>query len=226
MTDVLMDLIEISARPLAALETQIAVDSTGFGTHNTRTWFSQKHGREMTEREWRKLHAAVGTATHVITAAVVTPSNSNDAPHLPALVAKTAENFPLMAEVSADKGYLTKANCEAVEKHGAVPFVPFKSNSVEPAEGTAWARMWHMFSYRRDEFLTHYHRRSNVETVFGMVKAKFGDGLFSKTPEAQTNEILAKVVAHNLCVLIQAFYELGVDPNFAPLPTSPEIRTA
>jgi hypothetical protein len=32
--------------------------------------------------------------------------------------------------------------------------------------------------------------------------------------EAQTNEVLAKVVAHNLCCLIQAFYELGIDPVF------------
>lgn len=47
-----------------------------------------------------------------------------------------------------------------------------------------------------------------------MIKAKFGDGLFGKTPEAQTNEILAKVVCHNLCVLIQSFYELNIDPVF------------
>ena len=41
-------------------------------------------------------------------------------------------------------------------------------------------------------------------------------------PRVQT-KVLAKVVAHYLCVLIQACYELGIDPNVAPLPTAPAI---
>lgn len=214
MTDVLTNLLELSSLPLRAVETQFAIDSSGFGTTNMRTWFSTKHGREVREREWRKVHAMCGTSTHIVTAARVTESASNDAPHLPELLATTAGNFPSVQEVSADKGYLTKANAEAVEKHGAVPFIPFKINSVEPPVGSAWARMYHLFAYQRDEFLTHYHRRSNVETVFAMVKAKFGDGLLGKTLTAQTNEVLGKFVAHNLCVLIQAFHELGIDPTF------------
>src|SRR5437764_1851590 len=155
-----------------------------------------------------------GTSTHIITAAEVTGGNANDAPFLPQLVETTASNFPNVDEVSADKGYLTKNNAAVIEKHGAVPFIPFKSNSVEPPEGSAWARMYHLFAYQRDEFLEHYHRRSNVETVFAMMKAKFGDRLLGNTLEFQTNEVLGKVIAHNLCVLVQAFHELGIDPTF------------
>jgi hypothetical protein len=69
------------------------------------------------------------------------------------------------------------------------------------------------FAYDRDTFLASYHKRSNVETVFHMMMARFGDTLYSKTHEAQVNEVLAKVVAHNLCVLVQAHYELGVEPD-------------
>jgi len=225
LTGVLSNLVELSSLPLRAVETQFAVDSSGFGTANLTTWFSQKHGREIQQREWRKAHVIVGTSTHIITAVEVTASNANDAPLLPGLVATTAGNFPAMAEVSADKAYLTKSNCKAVEKHGATPFVPFKSNSVEPPPGSAWARMYHLYAYKRDEFLTHYHRRSNVEPVFAMIKAKFGDTLAGKTPDAQTNEVLCKVVAHNLCVLIQSFYELGVEPNFDGL-SAPAQRLA
>ncbi|HEX7167542.1 MAG TPA: transposase [Acidimicrobiales bacterium] len=214
MTAVLTNLLELSSLPLRAVETQFAIDSSGFGTSNMRTWFSTKHGREVREREWRKVHAMCGTSTHIVTAAVVTPSASNDAPHLPELVATTAGNFPNVREVSADKGYLSRANADAIEKHGATPYIAFKSNTVEPPEGSAWARMYHLYAYQRDEFLTHYHRRSNVETVFSMVKAKFGDGLLGKTLTAQTNEVLGKFVAHNLCVLIQSFHELGIDPTF------------
>ncbi|HSH58221.1 MAG TPA: transposase [Acidimicrobiales bacterium] len=216
LTPVLAHLVQVSSLPLSAVERDFAVDSTGFGTSTMRTWFSTKHGREVQGREWRKVHAMAGVRTHIVTAVEVTPQSAGDAPYLPALAATTAENFT-MREISADKGYLTKSNADAVEKFGAVPFIPFKINSVEPPEGTAWARMYHLFAYRRDEFLSHYHKRSNVETVFAMMKAKFGDNLLSKTEVAQTNEVLAKVIAHNLCVLIQSFHELGVEPQFSAI---------
>jgi len=59
-----------------------------------------------------------------------------------------------------------------------------------------------------------YHKRSNVESTFSMIKAKFGDRLRSKTKTAQINEALCKVLAHNLCCLIQSVYELGIEPSF------------
>lgn len=217
LTDVLTNLVELSSLPLRTVETQFAADSSGFGTTNMRTWFSQKHGREVRQREWRKAHIMCGTATHIVTAVEVTASNFNDAPALPGLVGTTVANFPAVNEVSADKGYLAHSNCDVIEKHGATPFIPFKSNSVEPPPGSPWARMYHLYAYKREEFLEHYHRRSNVETVFAMVKAKFDDTLYGGTEGAQTNEVLAKFVAHNLCVLIQSFYELGVEPAFDSL---------
>jgi len=62
--------------------------------------------------------------------------------------------------------------------------------------------------------MMHYHRRSNVETTFSMIKRKFGERLRSKTHTAQVNEVLCKVLCHNLCVLVQSMYELDVEPNF------------
>jgi len=59
-----------------------------------------------------------------------------------------------------------------------------------------------------------YHRRSNVETTFSMIKGKFGDKLRSKTRTAQTNEALCKILCHNICCLIQSMYELNLKPKF------------
>lgn len=120
----------------------------------------------------------------------------------------TAKDFDVR-EASADKGYLAKANAAAIEAVGAEPYTAFKSNNVQPPGGSPWARMYHRYAYQRDDYLTHYHKRSNVESVFGMVKARFGDTLFSKTPEAQANEVLAQVLAHNLCVLVQVVLRVG-----------------
>ena len=62
--------------------------------------------------------------------------------------------------------------------------------------------------------MRHYHRRSNVEATFSMIKRKFGERLRSKTEAAQINEVLCKVLCHNICCLISSIYELGVEPMF------------
>ena len=213
LTPILTTLIEQSALArFAQVEQDFAADSTGFGTSNLRTWFSQKH-----KARW--LPPTTGGSctrsmacrrTSLPTPTVVTPTNANDAPFLRELARTTAKGFDVR-EISADKGYLSRDNLDVIEQLGAAPFVPFKSNSVEPKRGTAWARMYHLFAYRHDEFLAHYHKRSNVESSFMMIKAKFGDTLSTKGETAQVNEILGKVLAHNICCLIQAHYELGLD---------------
>jgi transposase len=60
----------------------------------------------------------------------------------------------------------------------------------------------------------HYHKRSNVESTFSMVKAKFGGSVRSKLPAAQINEVLCKILCHNLCRLIQSMSELEVEATF------------
>ncbi len=70
--------------------------------------------------------------------------------------------------------------------------------------------MYHFFMYKQMEFLEHYHKRSNSETIFHMVKTKFGSHIKSKKQTAQFNELLIKVLCHNLCVVIQEVCELGI----------------
>ena len=43
-----------------------------------------------------------------------------------------------------------------------------------------------------------------------MIKAKFGGRLRSKNKIAQMSELLAKVLCHNICVVIQEMHELGI----------------
>jgi transposase len=71
-----------------------------------------------------------------------------------------------------------------------------------------------IMNFNQTWFMQQYHKRSNVESTFSMIKAKFGDSLRSKTRTAQINEALCKVLAHNLCCLIQSIYELGIEPTF------------
>ena len=92
-------------------------------------------------------------------------------------------------------------------------YIAFKSIHTGRAEGL-WKKMFHYFQFRRDEFLAHYHKRSNVESTFSMIKAKFGDHLRSKTDVAMVNEALCKIICHNICCLIQEAHELGITTEF------------
>jgi transposase len=109
---------------------------------------------------------------------------------------------------------ISQKNLQATIDVGAVPFIPFKSNTQPDRGSDLWSKMFFFYNYKREEFLTHYHNRSNVESVFQMIKSKFGERLRSKHETAQINEALTKVLAHNLCVVIQSMYELNVTPEF------------
>jgi hypothetical protein len=61
--------------------------------------------------------------------------------------------------------------------------------------------------------MEHYFLRNNVEATFRSIKAKFGGWVRSKTTRGQFNEAICKVLCHNICVLIQSTYELGIDPT-------------
>jgi transposase len=91
--------------------------------------------------------------------------------------------------------------------------IPFKCNA-SAVFGGLWAKMFYYFQMHRQEFLNRYHLRSNVESTFSMIKRKFGDGVRSKTDLAMKNEVLAKLVCHNICCVVQEMHESGVDSTF------------
>ncbi len=83
--------------------------------------------------------------------------------------------------------------------------------------------MFNYFVYQREEFMGHYHLRSNIETTNFMIKAKFGDVVRSKNKTAQINEVLLKVLCHNIVVLIQSMFELNIEPEFLSNKTTNEV---
>ena len=227
VTPILHRLIEESARPLAAIETDFAGDATGFSTSVHDRWYDDKWGsgkQKKAHARYLKAHLMCGVKTQVVTKAIITDANSHDGQHLPELVEATARNFQVR-EVMADKAYLSAANLRFVSDVGATPLIPFKSNSKprldegrkgNTREAVIWNMCFHYFMLHNDEFKARYHKRSNAESAISSIKAKFGGRLRSKRENALVNEILLKVLCHNICVLIKAFYELGIKPEFNP----------
>lgn len=214
LTPYLKQLIAESSLPLQSIESDFAVDSSGFSTSNYVRWFDVKYGNNEDWHDWLKMHLMCGVKTHIVTSVEMSGATANDSPYFKPLLQQTAKAGFKMQEVSADKGYISKKNLQTTVDHGAVPFIPFKSNAQADRGTDVWSKMFFFYNYKREEFLAHYHKRSNVETVFQMIKSKFGERLRSKTTTAQVNEALTKVLAHNLCVIIQSMYELNITPEF------------
>ena len=212
LTPLLEELVVKSALPLQAVEQDFAVDSSGFSTSVYNRWFDHKWGKERTEAQWVKAHIACGVKTNIVTAVKVTKGNASDTRYFLPLLNATSANFNVR-EVSGDKAYLSKANLAAVAALGAYAYIPFKVNSTSDhghhKRDLLWERAYHFFHLHREKFLAHYHKRSNVETVFHMIKAKFGGAVRAKSFTAQVNEVLVKILCHNIVVLIHSVFELG-----------------
>jgi transposase len=215
LTPYLKQMIADSSLPLQSIEKNFAVDSSGFSTTKFVRWFDVKYGQDENWHDWVKVHLMAGVKTHIVTSVEISRAYQHDSPFFKPLVEQTAQSGFEMKEVSADKAYLSAENLRVTLMQGAMPYIPFKARSTGRTGGKVWEKLFHFYSFKREEFLQHYHKRSNVETVFSMIKSKFGERLRCKTTTAQINEALCKVLCHNLCCVIQSMYELGVELNFA-----------
>ncbi|MEK6288902.1 MAG: transposase [Acidobacteriota bacterium] len=213
LTSYLKRLIEESSLPLKTIETDFAVDASGFSTATYSRWFSAKYGKEMDQHDWIKVHLMCGVKTNIVTSVEITGANVHDTNMFAPLVNTTAKHFDV-EEVSADKAYSSRANLTVAENKGIKPYIDFKKNTKPTGKVDIWHRMFHYYQMNQGEFYQHYHKRSNVESTFSMIKAKFGGYLRSKTFTAQANEALCKILCHNLCCLIQSAYELGTEATF------------
>jgi transposase len=217
LTPYLKMLIEETSLPLAEIEKNFAVDASGLSTTTGFTWLHAKftEPRLIDKKDWLKIHICTGVKTNIISAVEVTDRFESDSNYFEPLVEATVKNFE-MEKVSADKAYLSRANLQTAVNNNAVPFIAWKANSkMSNREGNhLWNRLFHWYCLNQEKFFEHYHQRSNVETTFSMIKAKFGGTLRSKTRTAQINEALCKILSHNICVLIQSMYELNLKPEF------------
>jgi transposase len=212
LTPILGDLIRESALPLRIVERDFAVDATGFGTSRFVRWYDQKYGIVRQRSEFVKVSVATGVKTNIVTAVRVGGQYSGDSPDFIPMVKETAKGFDIR-EVSADAAFASYDNFDAVAAVGGTAYIAFPVTATGRLGGT-YGKMLREFNKNQDEYLAHYHKRSNVESTFSMMKAKFGDSLRSKTDVAMVNEALCKVLCHNLACLIQSACELGIEAKF------------
>lgn len=211
LTEILQSLISLTSSPFSHIEQNFAVDSTGFRIPKKQRWFDEKYGWRQ-RRQWIKCHACVGVKSHIITAVKVTPRQIGDSPVLRELSDATAEGFEIR-ELAADGAYLSIKNLEYLDTSRIFPAIPFHANHkfyTQP-EGSVWRRMYHLFALNSEGYRESINRQAQAESTFSMIKMKFSERIFSRQSAGQMNEVLCKVLCHNLCVLIYWLYQFGVE---------------
>lgn len=103
--------------------------------------------------------------------------------------------------VYGDKGYISRRNVQFIHELGAYPAIEPKSGLRGRSRGhRAYKQLVREYQENPEEWKEKYQygRRSRVETVFSMLKVRFGGGLRSRRPKEQKRELLFKVILHNI----------------------------
>ncbi|MCK4996459.1 MAG: transposase, partial [Thermoplasmatales archaeon] len=173
ITTILCDLVHLSSQSLASVETDFAIDSSGFRCSTFGNYCEEKHGTKR-KRNWLKVHICTGVNTNIVADVVITDEHSADSPQLKKMIENISRHFTIN-EISADMAYSSKKNLRLIDSFGGKPFIPFKKNATGKRGGALWRKTFHYFQLHKEEFLEHYHKRSNVESTFGAIKKKFGE---------------------------------------------------
>jgi len=164
----------------------IAVDSSGFELESKSFYYRTKWNseRKWKTRRYMKLSIAVDTDKQLILNYKIRKIFRHD----------TIDFKPLLKglnvkRVIADKGYDSRDNRRfVINKLKAIPIIPVRRSKNFYG---------HIKSSKKIDGKD-YHQRSKVETVFSVIKRKYGSVLRCKSDITQKVELISKLVTYNL----------------------------
>ena len=198
-----------------------AADSSGFDSHHASRYFiwrrdSQKDDKNrpkkrVSYKRYGKLMVAVCCTTHAILAAVVSRGPTPDIDQLDGLVAQLPPPPSLKIDhMVLDAGFDSAHNHHLLrEDYGILSTIPPEHGRPPKDPNTLprdrWRRL--MKSRFRKGRPRIYGKRSQVETVFSMLKRNLGSALRARTELGRRRDMLLRVLTHNIAlVLLWVFY--------------------
>ena len=173
----------------------IAVDSTGFRTGNSSIWYDIRIKRRNKRKDCIKLHISVDVDTGIIHWFIMTDSTRHDSPEFKHLM----KHLPELGNVLGDKAYSSRNNCQIVADKNGKPYLHFKDNATNKSKGKpAWTISIREYKNDTEEWLSVYHLRSIVESVFSSIKKRWGSFLRGRKKWMQKKELALKVLAYNV----------------------------
>ena len=165
----------------------VAIDASGFQTnhmsyHYANQWHSQDKRKT---RRYLKLTIAIDTNTQYVMANKIRLSPRHDTIDFMSVLKDLKCDW-----VVADRGYDSKKNRRYVLRQmKSYPQIPYRITSGKTYERTGVPIKF----YKQI-----YHQRSKVETVFSVIKRKYGNYILSKSFESQKKELIFRLIAYNV----------------------------
>ena len=185
----------------------IALDSSGFETETKSYYYRTVYNmnQKQKSRRYLKVSLAVDTDKQFVLSNRIRLGPRNDNIDFKSLLKNLSAKF-----VVADKGYDSKENRYFVLRMlKAYPHIPYRKFS-----GVIYEKAGVKLKF--DERI--YHQRSKAETVFSVIKRKYGSIVRAKRFESQRKEIIYRLVAYNLdrkiilSLLIRGFQQNSMMP--------------
>ena len=148
-----------------------------------------------------KLSLAVASSCHLILAAKTRLGSGADTRDFDELLSRSCERAPVKTVV-ADAGYDSEANHRMARHNRNVRSIipPNTGHPTSKLPSGRWRRyMAKRFKRKADQKL--YAQRNQSETTHSMMKRNEGSALRSRKPERRKQEMMLRVLTHNIMLL-------------------------
>ena len=208
LTPYLQALIKVLSEPLTQNEHFFAIDGTGFKIGYGKTQYRKIRTDKKAKREYIGLHIIAGVKSKIIPYAIVSKGYEHDNNFFKPLVREANKIFNIQ-ELYADGAYLSEENFKLCHSLNIKSYIrPREDAILEKFGNPIWSNSIDRYMKdleKGDE--RRYTLRNNVECTFHMIKSVFSDVLRHKIFDARVNELLARIVCHNIRCLVQAYFK-------------------
>ena len=181
----------------------VLIDASGIRIIGRSIWYSIRIKKRISRRECDKVHLAVCKDTLLVLNWFITESKKNDCPFFTRLL----EPIKFLGTVLADAGYLSRKNYQYAADRNGCAFIDFKKNSTARTKSApAWKWAFHLYKAVPMLFKGIYNQRSKVETVFSVLKKRYGDKLYNKGAYRRRREFALRLIAYNTRLIIYLNY--------------------